>query len=496
MNTVVHSVAVAALLALAGTAGAQQSVASRTVVTPEGVRTVAQTSPLSPGWSPTPDSVQWVYENTFAGLPANVSISGSTQQVWVGQTLNGERLERLDFADNVPDFSFTAGLNAPAGVAASEGADLAVFLDGASSSGPFTLRAFNSTSTSQLWSFDFPPEFNNAFDSEMWNRMRVSRDGQVAAVAITAFDQATSQGFSRVWFFNAQTGAVISTYTSAIGRFVNGVDMTDDGSRVVLTENDTAVVVTTSNAAVEFSAAVSGSGGRFKISGNGETMAAGGFNFRAFRRSGTTWTQTVSFSTSGNWFGAAIGVSGDGRTVGTMTFDFVQSYLVNNLYIWDAVTGAQVATLTQSGTGGFQNTPIGGVMNDDGSRFTVASWGTQDNANPEVQIFDRSLNRVGSIDTFGSPFGVDMSADGRAVVAGSKGGHANSFGNGRDVTLWLDAPPACRPDLNADGELTFDDIQLFISLFNANDNRADFNGDQEWTFDDIQLFISLFNAGC
>jgi hypothetical protein len=54
----------------------------------------------------------------------------------------------------------------------------------------------------------------------------------------------------------------------------------------------------------------------------------------------------------------------------------------------------------------------------------------------------------------------------------------------------------CRPDLNNDGELTFDDIQFFVSLYNSNDPRADFNNDQEWTFDDIQLFIQLFNAGC
>ena len=58
------------------------------------------------------------------------------------------------------------------------------------------------------------------------------------------------------------------------------------------------------------------------------------------------------------------------------------------------------------------------------------------------------------------------------------------------------APPSCRADLNNDGELTFDDIQLFVQLYNASDARADFNNDQEWTFDDIQLFIQLYNAGC
>jgi hypothetical protein len=56
--------------------------------------------------------------------------------------------------------------------------------------------------------------------------------------------------------------------------------------------------------------------------------------------------------------------------------------------------------------------------------------------------------------------------------------------------------PTCRVDFNSDGELTFDDIQLFVQLYNASDPRADLNNDQEWTFDDIQLFISLYNAGC
>jgi hypothetical protein len=67
---------------------------------------------------------------------------------------------------------------------------------------------------------------------------------------------------------------------------------------------------------------------------------------------------------------------------------------------------------------------------------------------------------------------------------------------GGDLAIAPVSAPTCRPDLNNDGELTFDDIQFFVSLYNANDPRADFNNDQEWTFDDIQLFISLYNAGC
>jgi hypothetical protein len=51
----------------------------------------------------------------------------------------------------------------------------------------------------------------------------------------------------------------------------------------------------------------------------------------------------------------------------------------------------------------------------------------------------------------------------------------------------------CSADMNLDGETTFDDIQLFVTLYNANDPRADFNLDAEWTFDDIQSFVQAYN---
>jgi hypothetical protein len=52
----------------------------------------------------------------------------------------------------------------------------------------------------------------------------------------------------------------------------------------------------------------------------------------------------------------------------------------------------------------------------------------------------------------------------------------------------------CRADLNGDDEFTFDDIQSFVALYNANDPGADINNDGEWTFDDIQAYIALYNS--
>jgi GH15 family glucan-1,4-alpha-glucosidase len=59
------------------------------------------------------------------------------------------------------------------------------------------------------------------------------------------------------------------------------------------------------------------------------------------------------------------------------------------------------------------------------------------------------------------------------------------------------------PSDGADGELTADDVILFISRFTASDARADIAGpgptlgaDGEFTADDIILFINRFTAGC
>jgi hypothetical protein len=90
------------------------------------------------------------------------------------------------------------------------------------------------------------------------------------------------------------------------------------------------------------------------------------------------------------------------------------------------------------------------------------------------------------------------------TIAGVRGSDAgdyalvltNACGGVTSPAAALAVTVPCRADLNNDGELTFDDVQLFVSLYNANDPGADINGDQEWTFDDIQAFIALYNAGC
>ncbi|MEQ8770036.1 MAG: GC-type dockerin domain-anchored protein [Phycisphaerales bacterium] len=55
---------------------------------------------------------------------------------------------------------------------------------------------------------------------------------------------------------------------------------------------------------------------------------------------------------------------------------------------------------------------------------------------------------------------------------------------------------ACPADLDQNGTLNFDDIDLFVAGFLASDLIADLDGNGVLNFDDIDLFVISFLAGC
>ena len=58
-------------------------------------------------------------------------------------------------------------------------------------------------------------------------------------------------------------------------------------------------------------------------------------------------------------------------------------------------------------------------------------------------------------------------------------------------------PAGCNPaDLNADGTLSLDDIDTFITAFLGGDLLADLDGSGGLSLDDIDTFIAAFLAGC
>jgi len=69
--------------------------------------------------------------------------------------------------------------------------------------------------------------------------------------------------------------------------------------------------------------------------------------------------------------------------------------------------------------------------------------------------------------------------------------------------LWLDPLPAVRTAAVPDGELTADDVILFVSRFTASSPLADIavpgpsvGQDRELTADDISMYVNRFTTGC
>lgn len=467
----------------AGQAHAQNGSVSHAVTRPDGAAVKQVVGPADATSDFSERSSSWTYADP-AAIAGTVAFSEASNSVWVGQWLNNQRVQCFDIdGDGSPIDEFAAPGGSLTAVSASTGADLAAVLN--SNGGVFSVTAY-SKADGFLWTYDFPSDFTNAGSYNI----KVSRDGGVVGCVLT--DATDSENpIPSLFLFNGATGAIAHVWPLTTG-YAGGVDLTDDGSLALVTVNDQARLINTATGAVITSASVSGSGGRFAISGNGKTFALGGFDFKVFKKVGSSYVPAVTFNAVTSWFGWGIAISRDGSTVGVISHNY-SGYLKTATRVFDVASGTLLGTANTTGTGGFQDSAVGASLSDDGSVLAVASWGTQDNAHPEVQVFDRTLTPIGSIDTPGSPYWVDVSSDGKYIAVGGKAVHANTLGSGGTVdVLGL----LCPSDFNGDGFVTADDFDAYVAAFVEGDAAADFNNDGFVTADDYDAYVDAFAAGC
>ena len=75
-------------------------------------------------------------------------------------------------------------------------------------------------------------------------------------------------------------------------------------------------------------------------------------------------------------------------------------------------------------------------------------------------------------------------------------GVASGAGGVSAITVCCDCPAPCACDLNGDGVLNLDDIDLFAEAFVGGDPAADMDGNGVFNLDDITVFARCFVAGC
>ena len=374
----------------------------------------------------------WLVDDVNA-IADGVAIDSN--DVWGAWTLQGARLSAYPIlGDGTPDFEFSSFDSGSSGVASAKGADRMGYLESNAAGNDFRIHGFTSTSGGiPDWSFTFPETDPNLPASS--KRLAVSRDGSTIAAVVS--DEPATQT-SKLYVFEADTGEIRSTRTDAPR--MNAVDLTDDGSVALVTEDNLAVLVDTSNGNTLFSVAGSGAGNIFyRISGDGNVFVTNGFNLDVYKFDGTTYQRVIHFSQANNWFGGASIVSRDGSTVGSFAGNFT-NWLSGEVFLFDVASAQMIGSYPVTGTGQYQGTPVGAESNDNGTVMAFASWGTEFHDWPEVMVFNRNVDLIGQIDFPGSAFGVDVSIDGQYVVGSAKAVHANQFGSGGRIELIQLAP--------------------------------------------------------
>ena len=147
--------------------------------------------------------------------------------------------------NGTPAWSFSSFNSGNSGVAASKADNRAGFMESNAAGNDFRQHGFTSNSNGTPdWSFQYPVSDSNLPASS--RKVAASRDGSTIAAVVS--DSVTQN--STLYVFNASTGAVTLAWTDPLR--MDGVDLTDNGSTALVTQDNRAVVLDTATATATF----------------------------------------------------------------------------------------------------------------------------------------------------------------------------------------------------------------------------------------------------
>jgi len=292
--------------------------------------------------------------------------------------------------------------------------------------GNLHVNGYNSSSVTPLWTWTFSSGIADG------GNVAIDRDGTI--VAIAAHDSVTPE--VHLLFLDPATGTELFTpHYSQPSVGLRGFDLSADGSTLYVHDGSTGVdIFDVASQSVTFSTTTNGSFDGHCISGDGTKFAFGGFgSVKIWEYTGGSWSSSTIGTGSGN-YADEMDFSDDGSTLGFGVTQYSPSYTKCEGYILDVPTKTVVSHAVWSSSGTYQDACSGASISRDGQYFALSHWGDEFSTNDEVYILERGSDiPVGSIDMPGSPFSVDISADGQVTASGGKAIHANQYGNGGDV---------------------------------------------------------------
>lgn len=327
-------------------------------------------------------------------------------------------------------------------VAAADRSDVYVTLHEVQSATPnvraLVLRRYSCTSSAPLWTATLPTATNGG----TFFGLRVSRDGQ--RIVTLVHNSATNKADLAV--YGPASPFPIATAAAYVGGSCTAIDLSADGRKLAMVSDLRLAVFDTTTGAVDLNFTPFEQLSAVAISGDGSVLSYGTYGAcRTYEKIAGQYQLRFSRVQPSNFYCAAVDLSDDSRTL-------VAAYNVANVnsefltvdteaYDLPASLASGTAVRTMHGvvtaTGLLQNMVADLSCSADGGVFALGVWGDASGPCPEVLVYDRNHDTPILTDSVsGSVMDVDLSADGRRLLVGSKAVHANILGSGGRVAMY------------------------------------------------------------
>lgn len=385
---------------------------------------------------------RWVDpDNGLAWICNDVSVGTDGAVVMAGKWLNNQRMTLYSQGSSTALWDFLApGSESPqVAVAEHDGlcAGMTVVDMDPSSNYDYeaTVSVFDTAGGgTPAWQYVFPRTLNF-----FGGGVEVSDDGNVvlAVKADPNLQKLRVEAFTRngVPISSGQVSTTSSGFTYFHSRQTR---LSDDGRRAYFNVGTKGVIYDVASASVLYEHEIFGSFDAHALSGDGRSFAFGFFGyFQVWTESSPgVWTQSAFLSTPGSTYVGWVDLDADGSRCAYTVQRYSPAYdhIETGLYDVPTQTDLWRRNLDAPGTI-FQLVTSGVDVDDAGETVAGASWGDALNATPEAYVYDAAGNLVTSIDARGSAFAVSLDGAGHVAAFGTKGVHANTFGNGGDVIV-------------------------------------------------------------
>ncbi len=273
------------------------------------------------------------------------------------------------------------------------------------------------------WTADFPARYLGNYGPYI----EVSRDGSTVAAILT------ESAVSELVMFDQSSSTPLVDYLASDLSFPRIIQLSSDGRYAGVRTNTHVYIYDRDLNAMRAEIYIGFGATPFDISGDGDLIAYGWSSLVVNEWNGVSygflWTRAES-----GYYLSTISISADGSTI--VAGWYAASHNQARLTVHDRTSAVPVWTYDFITSSGLYQESIRKIeMSSDGRYIIAGSWGDDANLNPEVHVFDRDAGPIPyfTADMPGSVFSVDIDHLGRFATACGKHVHANVSGHGGDI---------------------------------------------------------------